>query len=143
MTDTEAHTQEIPAAELRAFVTAHAPAYMVPGVYIHHQAFERTGTGKVIRNRLPHPSAAGRVMGKADKPQTPAELALAGIWRDLLEVPEFGRDEDFFDLGGDSLQAMAMLVALAACSPGVSFQEAGERAADRTHERSFSTRNNR
>ena len=104
--------QEIPPADLRAFVSAHAPAYMVPGVFVHHSAFERTDTGKIIRNRLPQPSAIGRNIDRVDEPQTATERQLAEIWRDVLEVRVFARDDDFFDLGGDSLQAMAMLVAI-------------------------------
>ena len=42
----------------------------------------------------------------------PTEQQIAGIWRDILGHGEFGRDEDFFDLGGDSLQAMALLTAI-------------------------------
>ena len=102
----------LPATDLRAFVAAGLPAYMAPGVFIHHAAFERTRTGKVMRNALPHPSTVARTIDTADEPQTATEQALAAIWREVLIIPDFGREDDFFDVGGDSLQAMAMLVAI-------------------------------
>ncbi len=45
-------------------------------------------------------------------PHTPMEIALAEIWRDVLAVDDLGRDANFFDLGGDSLQAVELLVAI-------------------------------
>src|SRR5436309_1859057 len=40
------------------------------------------------------------------------EAAIAQVWRDLLTVPEVGADDDFFQLGGDSLRAVEMLAAI-------------------------------
>ena len=83
----------------------------MPGIFIHHRTLERTETGKVIRSRLPNPKIVTRGTSPQDKPQTETERALSAIWCDLLERTDFGRSEDFFDIGGDSLQAMSMLTA--------------------------------
>ena len=45
----------------------------------------------------------------AGQPRTDAERVLAGIWADLLQVPQVGIHDDFFDLGGDSLLAIGMV----------------------------------
>ena len=43
---------------------------------------------------------------------SPLEAAVAQIWRDILKLDEVGADDDFFMLGGDSLQAIEMLAAV-------------------------------
>jgi amino acid adenylation domain-containing protein len=40
------------------------------------------------------------------------EAAIAQVWRDILGLAEVGADDDFFELGGDSLQAVQMLAAV-------------------------------
>jgi hypothetical protein len=44
----------------------------------------------------------------ADKPKTEYESLLCGIWAEVFELPEIGRNDNFFDLGGDSLIAAVM-----------------------------------
>lgn len=44
--------------------------------------------------------------------ETPIELATAGVWREVLSVPEVGLDDDFFTLGGHSLLAMQVVARL-------------------------------
>src|SRR5438093_501321 len=52
-------------------------------------------------------------LGMADpRALSRVETAIAQVWRDLLTVPEFGPDDDFFQLGGDSLRAVEMLAAI-------------------------------
>ena len=52
---------------------------------------------------------AGTIADPATEMQSPAERLLAGIWIDLLGVPDVRPDDNFFDLGGHSLLAAAML----------------------------------
>jgi phthiocerol/phenolphthiocerol synthesis type-I polyketide synthase E len=42
-------------------------------------------------------------------PRTPLENTLTGIWQELLGIQEIGREDDFLDLGGDSLKAVTVL----------------------------------
>jgi non-ribosomal peptide synthetase component F/NRPS condensation-like uncharacterized protein len=60
-------------------------------------------------DRLDRP-AGGAVAGPAGgRPQGPDEEFVAAVWRQVLELDEVGRDDDFFDLGGDSLLASQVL----------------------------------
>jgi aryl carrier-like protein len=57
-------------------------------------------------------------------PNSPLESAIAQIWSDVLQVGEVTVNEDFFELGGDSLQAVRMLATAAGrARPAVSFTD--------------------
>ncbi|HKV11774.1 MAG TPA: non-ribosomal peptide synthase/polyketide synthase, partial [Thermoanaerobaculia bacterium] len=91
-------------AELRAWLAARLPAYMVPSAFGLLDALPLTPNGKVDRRALARrepPSAEAR--GAA--PETPEEIRIAAVWSDLLGHERIGRDDDFFALGGHSLLA--------------------------------------
>jgi thioesterase domain-containing protein/acyl carrier protein len=86
------------------------PEAMVPTVFLFFDRLPRTVSGKVDRQALP--AAPRRLVASrppASLPQTPVELALAEIWKDLLGVDQVGTEDHFFDLGGDSLQASVLM----------------------------------
>ena len=110
------HFEEEPDAavdivELKRFLGSRLPAYMTPSHFVRHDALPRTRTGKPARARLPNP-LAGRDAAPAPTEFDGAEADIADIWRDILGVDDFGREDDFFDVGGDSLQAMTMVLAI-------------------------------
>ncbi|WP_165956656.1 non-ribosomal peptide synthetase [Kribbella antibiotica] len=96
---------EVPTDELREYLARSLPDYMVPTTYTHLDRFPVTANGKLDRNALPQPDlAAGAADGRA--PETDTEIALAGIFRDVLQLSgDLGIDTDFFRLGGHSLLA--------------------------------------
>jgi amino acid adenylation domain-containing protein len=92
--------------DVRTHATAHLPHFMVPQVLIPIDAVPLTPHGKTDRRALaarPLPTAAPT---GGDAPRTDLERLLADVWREVLDVDEINRDSSFFDLGGDSLQAM-------------------------------------
>ncbi|MEV6281560.1 amino acid adenylation domain-containing protein [Kribbella sp. NPDC051770] len=101
-------------AVLREYLAESLPDYMVPAVFVHLDRFPVTANGKLDRRALPQPElGAGAADGRA--PETDTEIALAGVFRDVLQLDqdvELGVDNDFFRLGGDSISA-ARLVAFA------------------------------
>jgi acyl-coenzyme A synthetase/AMP-(fatty) acid ligase/thioesterase domain-containing protein/acyl carrier protein len=97
--------------DLRKFLSDRLPAFMVPGIYIRMDAIPTTATGKVIRGDLPNPMAASQGSAAAFA-GTETERVLGAVWQDVLGHGDFGRDDDFFDVGGDSLQAMTMLIGI-------------------------------
>jgi len=94
-------------ADLRRFLAAQLPSYMVPGPFVILDALPRTPNGKIDRARLPHPTLALEHREVAS-PRTRLEETLAAIWRDALHVPEVGIHDNFFDLGGHSLTAVVV-----------------------------------
>jgi hypothetical protein len=90
--------------DLRAYLQARLPPYMVPGQVIVLEALPLSPNGKVDRRQLPAPEA---VRPQADAPAEPpsgaVEEAIARIWCDVLGVAGVGALDNFFDLGGHSL----------------------------------------
>jgi amino acid adenylation domain-containing protein len=106
--------------ELRRYLAARLPAYMVPSRWLAMEALPITDAGKVDRAALPD---AGLAVPLADNdgaapPANPIERTLAGIWEEVLEVASPGRDDDFFELGGHSLKAVRILSRIQQCFGG-------------------------
>ncbi|MEO6191432.1 MAG: amino acid adenylation domain-containing protein, partial [Thermoanaerobaculia bacterium] len=91
------------AAELRGFLKERLPEPMVPSLFALLPALPRNASGKLDRRALPVPKLEATSAGGYEAPATPAEEAVAYVWRDVLGVPRVGRQDDFFALGGRSL----------------------------------------
>ncbi|MEU7133057.1 amino acid adenylation domain-containing protein [Streptomyces sp. NPDC046261] len=103
--------------ELRSFLCERLPDTHVPAVLLHLDAFPLTVNGKVDRAALPSPEAAGGLPRPAHRaPRTDAEKLVAAVWQDLLDAEDVGLDDDFFQLGGTSLQLTRMAHRLHAAS---------------------------
>nr|ABL74939.1 TlmVII [Streptoalloteichus hindustanus] len=91
-------------AELRAFLAERLPRHMVPAAFVFVDRIPLTRNGKLDEAALPEPSAGHRPVSRP--PQTPTEWRIAGILAEVLGLggPEnVGAQDNFFDLGGDSL----------------------------------------
>jgi amino acid adenylation domain-containing protein len=98
--------------ELRAALARKLPAYMVPSLFVRLREMPLNPNGKIDREALPAPSAAGRRGGSAAAPATPlsaAEGTVARLFAEILKVETVGRDDNFFRLGGHSLIATQMI----------------------------------
>ncbi len=98
-------------AELRQALAARLPAYMVPAETMLIDALPLNANGKLDRKALPDPSPAagdGGDGGVRALPRTPAEHALADLFRAVLACPAVGVDDNFFALGGHSLLALRL-----------------------------------
>ncbi|WP_018220886.1 non-ribosomal peptide synthetase [Salinispora pacifica] len=97
---------------LRAYLLSRLPPSYVPADFVAVDDFPLTTSGKVDRNALPDPVAAA----PTGTPSSTAELLVAKVWRDLLGVEQVGVDDDFFRLGGTSLQLTRLANRLRAAS---------------------------
>lgn len=93
--------------ELRVFLRESLPEYMVPADFVFLEDLPLFPNGKLNRQALPEPDATVHI-SEADyvAPVTPAEVLLAEIWSEVLSIPDIGVDNNFFELGGDSIRSL-------------------------------------
>ncbi|MGA4300136.1 amino acid adenylation domain-containing protein, partial [Ralstonia nicotianae] len=101
--------EAIEAQTLREQLQASLPEYMVPAAYVRLERLPLTPNGKLDRKELPAPEGQAYASTAYEAPQGEVEVALAGIWQTLLGVERVGRHDDFFALGGHSLQAVRLV----------------------------------
>ncbi|KAG0004033.1 hypothetical protein BGZ79_010489, partial [Entomortierella chlamydospora] len=99
-------------AALREHLSAALPEYMIPSAFVRMDAFPLTNNGKIDRRALPKPDNKSFMTNDYVAPQGDVEIALAGIWSDLLKIDKVGRHDNFFMLGGHSLLAIQMIARL-------------------------------
>lgn len=99
-------SKKISSTELRAFLKARLPAYMIPSAFVFISEIPLTVNGKLDRKRLPLPEMDdGPKRNVSDIPQNALQRQLAYIWETSLGVRNIGIHDNFFDLGGHSLLA--------------------------------------
>ncbi len=97
-------------SDLRRFLRARLPEYMVPSAIVTLESLPQTTTGKIDRRALPQPEWSRELLGhEYVAPRTPDEEALANIWSEVLGVQKPGVSDNFFDLGGHSLLATQVI----------------------------------
>lgn len=98
------------ATTLRSHLATRVPDYMVPSAFVGVDHWPVTANGKLDRNALPKPPQ-NEIAGLA--PRTPLEQELAMLFAQALgRVAPVAVDADFFSLGGDSLSAVHLLLAI-------------------------------
>jgi len=90
--------------ELRTFLQQKLPHYMVPHSITILDQWPLTPNGKINRTILPDPEGIRPSLAvNFLAPQTDVESAIAKIWQEVLGLEQVGVNDNFFDLGGDSL----------------------------------------
>jgi amino acid adenylation domain-containing protein len=96
-----------PTTELRGFLAGKLPAYMLPSGFVLLDTLPLSPNGKLDRAALPAPEAGdARNSAAPVSPQTEMELKIADVWRRLLGLKQVSVKDNFFDVGGDSLQLL-------------------------------------
>jgi amino acid adenylation domain-containing protein/non-ribosomal peptide synthase protein (TIGR01720 family) len=111
-----------PAADmslLRAGLEQRLPGYMIPARLIPVPARPLSAHGKLDMSALPEPQGTSTVGREWAPPRTDEERCLCEIWADALGVSQVGIDDNYFELGGDSI--LALRVIALARARGVTF----------------------
>jgi amino acid adenylation domain-containing protein len=98
--------------DLRAHLKRSLPSYMIPAACVRLDSLPLNPNGKIDRHRLPLAEASAYEATTFEPPRTPKEAAITALWAEVLELERVGRDDNFFDLGGNSLKAVRMLASL-------------------------------
>jgi amino acid adenylation domain-containing protein len=101
--------------ELRRWLQAELPEYMVPSAFVILEALPLLPNGKIDRKALPArgPAQLDPVVEYV-APRNALEETLAGVWAEVLELERVGVHDDFFHLGGHSLQSVQLVARLTA-----------------------------
>ncbi|WP_435590584.1 amino acid adenylation domain-containing protein [Nocardia sp. bgisy118] len=103
---------ELDLDEVRAFVAARLPEYMVPAALTVIDEVPLTAHGKLDKRALPTPELA--VARAYREPKTPTEIRVAALYAALFTRDRIGADDSFFELGGHSLLAARLITMIRA-----------------------------
>ncbi|SNT60962.1 amino acid adenylation domain-containing protein/thioester reductase domain-containing protein, partial [Asanoa hainanensis] len=97
--------------DLRTHLAEHLPRYMIPNIFVTLPKLPLTTIGKIDRNALPHPEQHTTTRTPIT-PRTPTEQTITDTFTETLGLPNISVDDNFFALGGTSLQAARTVLAL-------------------------------
>ncbi|MCP5048587.1 MAG: non-ribosomal peptide synthetase, partial [bacterium] len=93
-----------PADRLKDYLKDRLPNYMVPAFFVELEAIPLSGSGKADRKQLPPPMESGvHAGGTYEAPGSGLQETIADVWREVLDREKVGITDNFFDLGGNSL----------------------------------------
>ncbi len=95
--------------ELRKYLSAELPDYMVPRYFIFLDKMPLNFTGKIDRLRLPEPEEAVVPESVYVAPTDEIEEKVAAIWQEVLGVEKVGINDNFIQLGGHSLLVISII----------------------------------
>ena len=94
-------------SELRDYLRQKLPDYMVPSVFIPLDSFPLNSAGKINRLQLPRPGTIRpNLQSQFVAPRNATEKQMAAVWAKVLGLDSVGINDNFFDLGGASLQSL-------------------------------------
>ncbi|MEM1119369.1 MAG: amino acid adenylation domain-containing protein, partial [Bacteroidota bacterium] len=102
--------ETIAEADLKNYLKARLPDYMIPVQFIQLETFPLTVNGKIDKAALPLPDAVRPVVAtKYQAPQTEFEEIIQSVWSEVMGIDKIGIYDTFIDLGGDSLQGIQVV----------------------------------
>jgi amino acid adenylation domain-containing protein/non-ribosomal peptide synthase protein (TIGR01720 family) len=99
--------ETIDTTELRAYAASTLPDYMIPAAFVTLDQLPLTPNGKLDRKALPTPEWTTTVGYVA--PRTSTEQTLVDIWSQVLGVDQIGVEDNFFEVGGDSILSIQVV----------------------------------
>lgn len=108
-----ARSQKLPWDVLRAHLAARLPAAMLPSAQVWLAALPVTANGKLDRRALPEPAAGRPALAVPfEEARSAAEQRVCEAFARALHIDKAGRNDNFFDLGGDSVRVLQVLAEL-------------------------------
>ncbi len=96
--------------EIRGFLLAKLPDYLIPSYFMLLDKLPKTPSGKINRKALPAPKKKERTgNGEFVRAEKPVEKILAEIWKDVLKIDKIDIRDNFFELGGDSILSIQVI----------------------------------
>ncbi|GMX62344.1 plipastatin non-ribosomal peptide synthetase PpsE [Paenibacillus elgii] len=99
---------KLKATELKEAMAKELPGYMIPSHFVQLERMPLTPNGKIDRKALPVPEAS-HYETEYVAPRTLLEMKLVQIWQEVLGLDKIGIKDDFFELGGNSINLMRLI----------------------------------
>jgi len=94
-------------SEIKNFASDHLPQYMIPASYVHLEQIPLTANGKIDFKLLPEINRTSQ--REIVEPSNEIEEFLLPIWKKVMEIEDISITDDFFELGGTSLDAIRIV----------------------------------
>jgi len=108
---------------LKEYLTAYLPSYMVPNYYIQVDEIPVTSNGKLDKHALEEYPLDFTIRYDLEPLVTEREKEIAEIWSEILPNTEFYRNDNFFDVGGTSLDMISVFNRLEITVQGLTIQD--------------------
>ncbi|WP_366294821.1 amino acid adenylation domain-containing protein [Paenibacillus sp. AN1007] len=108
--------QILTAQDMRDYLGARLPVYMLPSAYVFLDHVPLNENGKVNFRALPDPVMEVKPSGEDSTPTNELEEVMVRVWEETLGVRGIGTDHNFFECGGDSIKALQVSSRLTAYS---------------------------
>ncbi len=107
--DKSAPQDEVSISRLREHLLKQLPEYMIPNYFVYLDEMPLTPNGKVDKRALPAPKVSRSKLGATYvAPSTDLERKIVELWRQVLKLEQVGVNDNFFDLGGNSLSIIEL-----------------------------------
>jgi thioesterase domain-containing protein/acyl carrier protein len=104
---------ELTVSDIRKFLTVHLQSQLIPNYIIKLESLPLTPSGKIDRKSLPPPQFVRPNLANPYKPpRDELEKKLVNLWETEIGIEGIGVDDDFFDLGGDSLIGVMLFISI-------------------------------
>ena len=111
-------------SELRKYLSDYLPRYMLPSYFTILEDFPYTPNGKINKKALPLPK---EILSNSEEkyisPKTNLQIKLVNIFEQILNINPIGINDNFFDLGGDSILAMNLNIELKKITDKISYAD--------------------
>ncbi|MCP4158150.1 MAG: SDR family NAD(P)-dependent oxidoreductase, partial [bacterium] len=104
-------TGTLETSQLRNFLAAQLPEYMIPSTFVKVEAIPLTPNGKVDKKALALEAKKSGTLGTGNKysaPRNQVEKIISRQWKEILKQDQVGIDDNFFDAGGNSLNLIQL-----------------------------------
>jgi acyl carrier protein len=98
--------KELEVPEVREYLARQLPAHMIPSYFTQLEEMPLTPNGKIDRKRLSTISPGINTGKVYVAPKSDKEKMISAVWKEILELDRVGVDDNFFDLGGNSLDTI-------------------------------------
>ncbi|WP_066507710.1 non-ribosomal peptide synthetase [Abyssisolibacter fermentans] len=101
-------------SDIREYLSMELPQYMIPAKIVQIESIPLTSHGKIDLKALPEPKLELDTE-LIQRPTNDIQTKLFEIWSSVLGIKDFGINDDFFYLGGDSIKAIQMMACVKKC----------------------------